>query len=240
MKKSLKLSQILFYALIFLILLLAAAFLLQEEGKMPFARPSMKTDRPILVIDAGHGGADGGAVSITGTRESVINLDISLRLAALAGLTGMDFVLTRSSEEIDYPPEATTISKMKKFDQNRRVELINSVPNGVLMSVHQNFFPHKSPRGPQAFYAKNEGSDNLAVLVQTGLSEALYPGNRRLAVPISNKIYIYKNVDCPAVLVECGFLSNREEAKLLDTEDYRLKIAAALCCAYLQYLAENQ
>ena len=240
MKKSLKVSQVLFYILISIILLLAVLFLLQEEGKMPFAHPSMKTDRSILVIDAGHGGADGGAVSVTGTRESVINLDISLRLAALAGLTGTDFVLTRSSEEIDYPPEATTISKMKKFDQKQRVELINSVPNGVLMSVHQNFFPHKSPRGPQAFYAKSDGSDSLAVMVQAGLSETLYPGNRRLAVPVANTIYIYKNISCPAVLVECGFLSNCEEAKLLDTGDYRLKIAATLCCAYLQYLAENK
>lgn len=240
MKKSLVLSQILFYILIAAIVLLAAVFIFVEENKTPASSRSIKTDRPILVIDPGHGGADGGAVSVTGTRESTINLDISLRLAALMGLTGTDFVLTRSSEEIDYPPEATTISKMKKFDQKQRVEFINNHPTGVLMSVHQNFYPHKSPRGPQAFYAQNEGSSDLAVLVQAGLSEVLYPGNRRLAVPISNKIYIYKNVSCPAVLVECGFLSNREEAKLLDTEDYRLKIAAILCCAYLKYLSENQ
>jgi N-acetylmuramoyl-L-alanine amidase len=191
---------------------------------------------PILVIDAGHGGEDGGAVSLTGVHESTINLDIALKMAALAELTGIDYVLTRDSEELSYPEDAKTVASRKKFDQNRRLELINGTPNAVLLSIHQNCYPHKSPHGPQAFYAADEDSKLLAELTQAALTGTLSPGNRRLAVPVSKTIYLFKYVNCPAALVECGFISNPEESKLLDTDAYRLRIAVTLTGAYFQYL----
>ena len=201
---------------------------------------SGNTDAPVLVIDAGHGGEDGGATSLSGILESELNLDISKRMAALSGLTGIKFIMTRDSDDIEYPDSANTISKKKKYDQKHRVEIINTTKNAILISVHQNCYPHKSPHGPQAFYSKKEGSDTLAKLVQDAMNASLYPENRRIAMPVASNVYLFKNVTCTAVLVECGFISNPDESKKLDTETYRLKVAASLMSAYMQYIDMNE
>ena len=241
MIKTIKLYNVIFFILMFLAVAIAVLFILfGKSTNLSSAFSSGKTDKPVLVIDAGHGGEDGGAVSLSGIYESELNLDIALRMAALSGLTGIKYTLTRDSNDISYPDSAKTVSSRKKYDQRKRVELINDTSNAVLISVHQNFYPHKSPHGPQSFYAKNVGSDSLAELIQSSMNSYLCPSNRRIAMPVAKNIFMYKNVTCPAVLVECGFISNPEESKLLETETYRLKIAAVLTCAYLQYLDTNE
>ncbi|MBP8641011.1 MAG: N-acetylmuramoyl-L-alanine amidase [Oscillospiraceae bacterium] len=240
MIKTIKLSNVIFFFLMLLTVLVAFIFvLLTRNTDFSFLSASGKTRTPVLVIDAGHGGEDGGAVSLSGVYESKINLDVALKMAALSDLTGVEYRLTRDSEDITYPDSAKTISSRKRFDQKRRVEFINATPNAVLISIHQNFYPHKSPHGPQSFFAKVEGSDSLAKLIQNALNLSLCPENRRIAMPVAKDVFLFKNVSCPAVLVECGFISNPEESKLLDTESYRLKIAAALTCSYFQYLETN-
>lgn len=217
----------------------AAVFFLRIPPEAGLIASTQADALPVLVIDPGHGGEDGGAVSLTGTRESVINLDIAVRLADLSGLLGLPCKLTREGEDIVYPPELKTTAKRKVYDQRTRVELINGTGNAVLLSIHQNFFPKRSAHGPQAFYAKTAGSDVFAGYLCASLDAALLPGNNRPAKPIAEKIYLMKNVHCPAVLVECGFLSNAEEARLLEDGPYRLKTAAALGGAYLQYLNDR-
>ncbi|MGI5984934.1 MAG: N-acetylmuramoyl-L-alanine amidase [Clostridiales bacterium] len=241
MIKTFKLSRALFAFLMTAAVITALAITLGsgKKSEYPYVFTLGDVNIPILVIDAGHGGEDGGAVSRSGIHESVINLDIAKKMAALSELTGLPYTMTRDSEEIPYPESAKTVASRKSYDQKRRAELINSTPNAVLISVHQNFFPHKSARGPQSFYGKNEGSDTLAELMQCSMNAAICPGNRRLAAPIAQSIFLLKNISCPAVLVECGFLSNPEEAKLLDTDGYRLKIAVAITSAYLQYIDTN-
>lgn len=224
--------------LCFLAAVAAAALCLRTPEKSLSA--ASETGRfPVLVIDPGHGGEDGGAVSVTGTHESIINLDISLRAATLAGLTGLPYRMTRTSEDIDYPAELKKVSQRKLFDQQSRVALINGTEGAILLSIHQNFFPKKSAHGPQTFYAKTAGSDILADCMAKSLDAALLPENVREAKPIAPKIYLMKNVNCPAVLVECGFLSNAEEARLLDTDTYRLRVAVSLTSGYLSYLNDK-
>ena len=235
--KIFKLENVLFFLLLLAAVIAAAvSLILMEESGSTSVSALGEDATPVLVIDAGHGGEDGGAVSITGVHESVINLDIALKMAALSDLTGIEYTLTRDSEEITYPETAKTVASRKKYDQKQRVALVNETKNAVLISVHQNCYPHKSPYGPQAFYAKSEGSDELAELIQGTLNATLSPSNRRIASPVASNIYLYKNVKCTAVLVECGFISNPDESKLLESEGYRLKVAAVLTCAYLQYL----
>ncbi len=235
--KTLKLNNVIFFFLIIATVVVALVFVLfAKNSDISLVSASEKTDRPVLVIDAGHGGADGGAVSLSGTLESELNLDIALRIAALSGLTGIEYSMTRESSDISYPESAKSIASKKKFDQKHRVEQINKTPNAVLISIHQNCYPHKAPFGPQSFYSKIEGSDSLAELIQNSMNTVLCPGNRRLAMPVAKNIYLFKSINCPAALVECGFVSNPAESKLLDTENYRLKIAAILTSAYLQYL----
>ena len=188
-----------------------------------------------LVIDAGHGGLDGGASAADGTLESAINLEIAQRLSLLAKLCGVPTIMTRTSETLDYPDENATIHAKKVWDQKTRVELINSTENAVLISIHQNKYPDARPNGTEVLYAKTEGSRELAELAHANLIECLNPENRRVAAPISDSIYLMKQVECTAILVECGFLSNPAEAAKLKTGEYQTGLAAVLIASYLQY-----
>lgn len=190
---------------------------------------------PTLIIDAGHGGADGGAVAPDGTPESEINLDIALRLEALAGLCGVRTVMTRRGEEIDYPPEARSIAQMKKADQNARLALINGCGNAVLLSIHQNDYPAESPNGIQVFYNRVADSAGFAKTLQENLTAALCPENRRVAEAADEGIYLMRRADCPAVLAECGFLSNPNDLKKLESESYRTSLAVVMLASWLQY-----
>ena len=191
--------------------------------------------RHTLIIDAGHGGEDGGAQSANGVDESGINLEIALRMEALARFCGVPTRMTRTTREIDYPAELGKIAQRKTWDQKQRAALINSTPDAVLISIHQNKYPDPRPRGPQVLYAGDEASKGLGELAHTLLSQALWPENRRVAAPISKEIYLLRVAQCPAILAECGFLSNEAEAALLVQPEYQTKIATLLLCAYLQY-----
>ena len=188
-----------------------------------------------LVIDPGHGGLDGGATAEDGTRESFINLQICLRMRDLSELLGLPCRLTRAEETLDYPQDRETVHEKKVWDQKRRVDLINETPGGVLLSVHQNRYPDPRPSGSQVLYAGTEGSAELAEKLHDNLIAALCPENRRVAAPVSDSIYLMKRVNCPAVLVECGFLSNPGEAERLKSGDYQTALAAVLVSSVLQY-----
>lgn len=240
MIKTIKLEKLIFFALLLLAVILAFVF---ASNSKTFSNQSIfaggRGKEPVLVIDAGHGGVDGGAVSISGINESTINLDIAQKMAAIANLTGLKYVMTRESDTISYPDSAKSIAKKKVSDQQMRAALINKTPNAILLSVHQNIFTHASVNGPQAFYSKNEGSDAFAKLIQSGMNGILCPGSRRVAAPIAQDIYLFKNVSCTAALAECGFLSNPKESQLLSTDSYKLKISVVLMSAYMQYLSLN-
>lgn len=191
----------------------------------------------VLIIDAGHGGEDGGATTAEGVPESGINLAIACKLEALAGLFGVETVMTRESQDISYPESAATTAQRKQSDQKARIELINAQENAVLISIHQNYYPDARPSGCQVFYGKPEGSRELGELAHKNMTEALCPSSRRVAAPISEDIYLMRAAKCTSILVECGFLSNPNEAALLLTDDYQLKISALLLASYLQYEA---
>ena len=218
-------------------LLILATFLLPEyPGTEPEEAVSVfSAEGPVLIIDAGHGGADGGAVAEDGTVESSINLAIAQKLELLSGLFGVETVMTRESEDIAYPDEADTIAKMKRADQNARVNLINSIPDGVLISIHQNYYPDSRPSGAQVLYAATDGSQELGEIAHTAITASLCPDSRRVAAPVSSEIYLMRSVHCPAILVECGFISNAEELLKLKNSVYQNEIAALLLTSYLQY-----
>lgn len=186
-----------------------------------------------LVIDPGHGGADGGAVSVTGVKESTINLDIALKLESIAGFFGVKTVMTRRSEDIAYPEDADTIRKMKVYDQKSRVELINSIEYPVLLSIHQNNYSGSSAHGAQVFFKSSAASAELAGTLQDILEENVTGSTTREAQQIANDIYLFKNISCTAVMVECGFLSNPDENCLLNNDEYRTKLALAIAAGYL-------
>ena len=143
--------------------------------------------------------------------------------------------MTRDGEDLDYPPELTSIAACKRWDTRRRVETIESFDNAVLMSVHQNYYPGSGPSGPQVLYASGESSRRFGEQTQDLLTRHLAPENRRVAVPVSDDVYIMNHVHCPAILVECGFLSNPREAELLGRESYQIKLAMVLAESFLLF-----
>jgi len=194
----------------------------------------------ILIIDPGHGGLDGGAVTADGVKESELNLSISLKLNTICHLYGIPTVMTRTDETIDYPETAKTIADSKKADQQMRLNLIRDYPHGIMFSIHQNYYPSTQPSGIQVFYGHNQKSRELGILLQENLRSILCPTSRRVAAEVAEDIYLFKYCDCISVLIECGFLSNPREAQMLGNDVYQTKIAAILTSGYLNYITQTQ
>ena len=189
----------------------------------------------LLIIDAGHGGSDGGAVAIDGTHESRINLEIATRLNLLGKLCGINTIMTRNSEEIEYPQEAKTIAERKIADQKARLRLIQDYPYAILYSIHQNSYPSESVSGIQVLYGHDESGRELGQLLQERFNEALSSDSRRVATEISDDIYLMKHCNCTAVLIECGFISNARECALLQEQSYQKKLTMVMLGTYMEY-----
>lgn len=189
-----------------------------------------------LVLDAGHGGMDGGAVAADGTTEQDINLAIVFSCRDLAQFLGIPVTLTRTdSRSLDCNPE-NTIRQNKVADIHARERITNEQNNPVFLSVHLNKFSDSSYSGAQTFWSQNNaGGQKLAECIQAALTEGLHPARERSAKPAENSIYLMKTLTCPAVIVECGFLSNPEETEKLKQTDYQTRIAVSIlsgCCSW--------
>ena len=204
----------------------------------PVFRPEGIPEAPVIVIDAGHGGEDGGAVAADGTVESGINLAIAQDLDALLRFLGCETKMTRTEDAAIYSEGAQTLREKKSSDLRNRAALVNETPNAVLLSIHQNSLPaSRRVHGAQAFHARTEGSEALAESVQLALNAAVNPGNEKSQKVIDKSVYLMKSIHCPAVLVECGFLSNAEEAARLCETDYQRKLAVTVAAGFLAGLA---
>jgi len=206
----------------------------QFVAAMVTTAPPERVEGLLLIIDPGHGGMDGGAVSLTGVEESEINLAIALRLEALAALYGIPVEMTRRTMELDYPADAHTIRAKKVADTRTRVELINSTPNAVVISIHQNTYDGPGASGPQVFFAPTEASEAFAQVMGEVLTVGLQLERSRAPVRVPSGVFLMNHIDCPAILVECGFLSNPREEELLRMSDYQLRLAGVLLAGYIQ------
>ena len=197
-------------------------------------------ETPVTVIlDAGHGGEDGGASTADGVLESGINLEIALRLRDLLAFAGVDTQMIRDTDTAVYSGDCRTISQKKVSDLKNRASMVNAVENGLLVSIHQNYFEQTKYYGAQVFFAKTEGSKALAERIQQSLRENVDAANHRQCKP-SQSVYLMEHIECTGVLIECGFLSNYEEAKRLRTDAYQKKLSAAICGAITEYLSERE
>jgi N-acetylmuramoyl-L-alanine amidase len=191
----------------------------------------------VPVIDPGHGGEDGGAVADGGIVESKINLDISIRLKHLFCLIGTGPVMVRESDISLHDKDADTLRRKKVSDLKNRVALVNSVDDAFLISIHQNSYPESRYRGAHVFYSSEE-SKPLAEMLQKRLRDLLDPGNRREAKKVPSSVYLMKHVSCPAILVECGFLTNPQELQLLRDPKYQKKLALVIAATYLDFVRD--
>ena len=194
-------------------------------------------DIQTVIIDAGHGGEDGGTQSIDGTLEKDINLQISLKLEKMLGLMGYKTVLLRNKDELIYSEGCSTMREKKVSDQRNRLEIVRQHPDCIYVSIHQNYFTEEKYCGAQVFYSQNnEYSAELAQSIQSSIVGLVQTDNSRKIKKSGSEIFMLRNVEVPAVMVECGFMSNKNESELLKSDDYQKKIVLAVAKGISDYL----
>lgn len=188
----------------------------------------------VIVIDAGHGTPDEGAESNNGVTEAEINLRIALKLQNLLEQSGAKVILTRSNETAIYDIDKKTLREKKVSDIHNRVKIGNESSADIFVSIHLNKIPQNQYWGWQCFYNQNEKSKILAENLQNNLNEAIQKENKRIAMKLDT-VYIMKNVEIAISIVECGFLSNEEEEKRLQEDDYQNRLAWGIYNGIMDY-----
>lgn len=224
------------HTLVFLGLFIVAAIAISfRNGAVPAASSAVSEGKRIIVIDSGHGGADGGCVGINGCVEKDINLAIAKDLAELLRLSGFNVVMTRNEDISLHSQGVEGLRNQKISDMENRLEIIKSYPDSLFISIHQNQYTESEYFGGQMFYTtNNSGNAKLAQIMQDCFAE-LQPGNDREIKLIDNDLYLFKNTQQPAVLAECGFLSNPKDAANLSNSDYQKKVAFTIYKGIIKY-----
>lgn len=200
-----------------------------ENGAIPVSVTDMGNETPVIVLDAGHGGIDGGCSSAEGVPEKGINLDILLRLRDMLEAVGYDVRVTRDTDRSIHDEGTEGIAAQKSSDMDNRLAIFNENRNAVCISIHQNQFTDPKYSGAQMFYSgSNSTSEVLAGMLQDRFRSLLQPDNDREIKLCGKELFLCYYSDNPTVMAECGFLSNPEEAALLNTEEYRGKVAFTL------------
>lgn len=199
---------------------------------------TFQKENKIILIDPGHGGIDGGAVSKNGTIEKNINLQISKKIKTALTNLGYQAIMTRE-EDIGLYESSGTIRNKKIQDLNNRIKMINLSGANVFISVHMNIFPEGKYYGAQVWYSSREESKALAHTIQEGLKADMDNGNKRVEKAANNSYKILRESDIVSVLVECGFLSNYKEEQLLQNEEYQNKIAISIASSVDRFYKEN-
>ena len=211
--------RVLFISLLFLALGGLCCFLSSRTGEG--VQEAGATPRGQIVLDAGHGGADGGAVGVNGVSEKDLNLAVTLELARLLREAGFEVILTRTDDCLLLYEGQDIAGHRKENDLKNRLAIAKNNPDAIFVSIHMNTFGVSKYSGLQVYYADNTESRRLAYAVQGAVVERLQPDNHRVPHAASSSIYLLENAVGTAVLVECGFLSNPEECALLSQKDNR-------------------
>lgn len=228
-------SWIVFYCLTIAIILLFTQW--GSRAVTTFSEKLPITRKHCIIIDPGHGGEDGGAISCTGIPESTYNLEIALRLNDLFHLLGYDTQMIRTTD-ISVYTKGQTLAQKKASDLKKRVAVVNETENAILLSIHQNKFSDERYNGAQVFYADTQGSDLLAKQLQSAFTATLNPGSSRLSKECSG-VYLMEHINCTGVLIECGFLSNVKEEALLRSSDYQQKLCCVIAANVSSFLSNT-
>ena len=220
-----------FFVLMYCIAFLAVIFLCQygSDAVTAMTENAAIGNRTVIVIDAGHGGVDGGATSCTGILESQTNLQIALKLNSLLQLLGYETKMIRTTDVSIYT-DGNTIAAQKVSDLKNRVKILNETDQAILISIHQNTYSDGKYYGAQVFYTQDEDSKKLATEMQNALIEHLNPGSKRQP-KLAKGVYLMEHIDKPGILIECGFISNPEEAVKLNDETYQKKLCCVIAAA---------
>ena len=228
------LAFLLFLSILFA-LLFGIAELTRHESELDVVNKDTAALPKTVILDAGHGGEDGGASSADGLLEKDLNLALALTMRDILTANGIDVILTRETDTLLYDRNVDFQGRKKMLDMAVRLKIANETPDAVFVSLHMNTYPHPSCQGVQVWYSENnDDSNELAKAIHSTTKELLQPENDRPVKRSGSSIYLLHHLECPAVLVECGFLSSPEEAALLASESYRQQLALTLCMGILR------
>lgn len=195
----------------------------------------IKCDLPVIIIDAGHGGEDGGAICTDGTYEKEINLDIALKVNEFLSIFGFNTHLIRTTDTAVHS-QGNTIRERKISDIHNRADTMNLYENCIYLSIHQNKYEDSRIWGAQTFYSGNSReSQEIAQFIQNAVKSQLQPNNNRQIKKSGTDIYVLYNATKPAVMVECGFISNRSELKKLKSNEYQNMMSLSISSGILNY-----
>lgn len=236
------------FVCLFLLLSVGLLFLIYRLGT-PGTQVDNETDPPspsplrTIILDAGHGGEDGGAIGTVDGREIYekdINLSVTLMLRDLLETEGFNVILTRETDTLLYDRNTEYKGRKKALDLAARLAIGQNSPDATFISIHMNAFPQKQYRGLQVYYSPNHPkSAAIARTIQSQTVKDLQPDNTRAVKQADSNIYLLHHMKCPAVLVECGFLSNEDECRLLCDKEYQEKLAFTLFCAIRQAMTDQ-
>lgn len=194
----------------------------------------------IIIIDAGHGGEDSGAVGVTGALEKDLNLEIALEIGRAFEEKGYVVVYTRTDDRLLYNEDENIYGIRKISDLKNRCKVAERYPDSILVSIHMNSFGSSKYSGLQVYYSeKNEESRTLADYIQNRVVSDIQKDNKR-AIKSGGDMYILENVTNPAVLIECGFLTNEEECKKLSEKEYQKELSFSIVCGIIEYIDKNE
>ena len=231
-----------FAFLLFLTILFAILFGIAEnthpKNELDTINPAPPSLTKTVILDAGHGGEDGGASSADGILEKDLNLALALTMRDILVASGVNVILTRETDTLLYDRNVDFQGRKKILDMQARIKITNAAINPVFVSLHMNTYPNPSCQGVQVWYSvNNEASETLAKVIHATTQEILQHENDRPVKRSGSSIYLLHHLECPAVLVECGFLSSPEEAALLNDAAYRQQLALTLCMGILRAIA---
>lgn len=217
------------------VLAISGAVKSTQNAEKTMANASQKQ---VILLDAGHGGPDGGGVGINGAIEKDINLSIVKYLGSLLSFNGYEVIYTRTEDVSIYDNGITGLRNQKVSDMKNRLDIVKRYPESIFLSIHQNQYTDSAYFGGQMFYTtNNSGSFRLANIMQDKFAE-LQEGNDRDVKLIDNGLYLFKDTTQPALLIECGFLSNPKDAENLTNPEYQKKVAFTIYSGLSEYLSE--
>lgn len=231
----------LFFLSLFSLFALRSKHAPQKETTPPETTEPRFAGAPVVIIDAGHGGEDGGAIGTNGVCEKDLNLSVALELEQMLSSAGIRTRLTRDTDTLLYDRASDYHGHKKAQDAAARVAIAREYEDAVFISIHMNSFSQSKYKGLQVYYSENSPrSAALAEYVQSAVAKSLQPQNTRKIKPSAGSIFVLDNVGHPAILIECGFLTNPEECELLCTQEYRSRLCATLYFAVIEYLENTE
>lgn len=228
-KKSLRLTFVLIGC--FIVLAICARI---TERALPTAAAT--STKPVIVLDAGHGGLDSGAVGATGVLEKDVNLSIVLALRDMFEMSGFEVVLTRDEDISIYDPGIEGIRNQKLNDMDNRLEIIQKYPDSIFLCIHQNNFTDPKYFGGQMFYNNNNPQNRTLAQIMQNKFAQLQPGNGREIKLTGEELFLLKSNKNPSLMIECGFLSNPEEEQKLSTWEYQQKVAFTIYGGVMEFI----